>query len=248
MNVWVRAFFVLFVLSAATSVVDAQSEKRGEESKQDVVEVMDLIAQIAYVRSDKALLKELEIFEEQIDGFEEVVKDHFDNEMDHIEDKESRQEYERLMKRGEEEEAQKIEKKMRQREEKSYEESMQSLLEKIEGIFLPHQMKRLRQIAVQDKIPLGSIGYLEAPYWLAEAIGLNASQKKQLKEETKQVIQEFHQEIAELRKSSLRKILGTLPADAQNEFEDLVGEYYDHEGAFIEFLEGESEGDEERED
>jgi hypothetical protein len=119
---------------------------------------------------------------------------------------------------------------------KKYHESAKALGEetekKVQDILLPHQLKRIKQIALQ--MQLQSAGYGAASAFssdqLAEELKITDEQKTQLQEKQKEVMKEMQEKTQafykQLQEESREKVLGVLTPAQRKKLEEMLGEKF----------------------
>ena len=94
---------------------------------------------------------------------------------------------------------------------------------------MPHQIKRLKQVALHNR--MNQIGTAEAltSGLLAEALELTDEQKKLLKEKSKAVEERVKAEIAKIRADAKEELFKVLDAKQQAKLKELVGDHFEKE-------------------
>ena len=100
----------------------------------------------------------------------------------------------------------------------------QSVQEDFEGVLLPHQLARLRQLAVQKQMRRRSVVDVLTTDPLATKLEITDEQKKDLKAAEREIEEELAREIAELRKKARKKLLSKLNSSQRKQLEEIVGE------------------------
>lgn len=96
----------------------------------------------------------------------------------------------------------------------------------LEGVFLPHQLERLRQIGVQKQMNRrGVLGALLTDP-LASHLEISAEQKKELRGAAKEIEKELAKEIEALREKARKKLFAKLNPEQQKELSGLVGDSF----------------------
>lgn len=104
----------------------------------------------------------------------------------------------------------------------------QADLEKAVGkILLPHQMKRAKQLAYQQRLRGGAARALTGGGSLAEELGITESQQEKLRAADEKLQDELRQKIAELQKEAQEELLKVLTPQQQAKFKELVGEPFE---------------------
>lgn len=97
---------------------------------------------------------------------------------------------------------------------------------KLEGILLPHQLERLKQIDLQNKIrQRGSDALTNGD--VAEALNLTDDQRDKLEKRAAEVQQELDTKIKELRADARKKVIDVLTPDQQAQLQKMMGDSFD---------------------
>ena len=111
-----------------------------------------------------------------------------------------------------------------------YQERVDKLREeteqKVEEILLPHQSKRLKQVALHLKLQRQGTAETLTGDELAEAIGLDDEQKQKLRDKAQEVSERLRREYEQLRAEARKEILGELTPAQQKKLEELLGGEY----------------------
>lgn len=94
-------------------------------------------------------------------------------------------------------------------------------------ILLPHQLKRAKQLAFQQRLRGGAGRALTGGGSLAEELGITEAQQEKLRAANEKLQNELRQKIAELQKEAQEELLKVLTSQQQAKFKDLVGEPFD---------------------
>jgi Spy/CpxP family protein refolding chaperone len=111
--------------------------------------------------------------------------------------------------------------KMRQQLQKLQQETDREIGE----VLLPHQMKRLRQLALQLRLRGGAQALLNDR--TTEELGLSAEQKENLQKKAAEVEEQLRKKYAELRKQAQDEILRSLTPAQQAKWKELVGDPFE---------------------
>lgn len=99
--------------------------------------------------------------------------------------------------------------------------------EEIEGLLLPGQLERLKQVALQMKMKQqGTINALRGKE-IAEALGLDEDQIESLREKSKEISARMQEEMEALREKARKDLLSELTSDQQKKLEELMGEDFE---------------------
>jgi hypothetical protein len=113
----------------------------------------------------------------------------------------------------------------RQQKMKELNDSFQS---RIDGVLLPYQQKRLKQITMQQRTRgrTGLAGAL-ADDAIAKELNLTSEQKQKLQETAEKARQEMEEKMARLRKEMEDQILSVLTAEQREKYTEMVGEPFE---------------------
>ena len=100
-------------------------------------------------------------------------------------------------------------------------------VEKMEDVLLPHQMRRIKQIAVQRELINRTKGdgfmILAA---LSDRLGLSSDQEEKLLEKIEKTSEEYSQELQKLRDRHNKKVVDSLPLSAREKLKEIIGEFH----------------------
>lgn len=100
----------------------------------------------------------------------------------------------------------------------------------IEGVFLPHQIDRLKQLGLRQEMNRkGVLGALLSDP-LASELEITAEQKKKLQESAKEIAEELARDLEAVRAKARNKLIKNLSGQQQQKLESLVGDEYDFAG------------------
>ena len=159
--------------------------------------------------SNKSVQEDLELVGDQLDKVNEIRQDF---------DKELREQFEIL----------KSDPQAGQDLAERIQEIQQAKKEKIEGMLLPHQLERLKQVQLQTKMQQRGTAATLASKELAEALGIDADQKKRIKKRAKELSEELAKRTAELKEEIRNKLLEELTSDQKAKLEELRGEKFEY--------------------
>ncbi|MCC9608225.1 hypothetical protein LOC68_01055 [Blastopirellula sp. JC732] len=104
----------------------------------------------------------------------------------------------------------------------------------LEEVLLPHQLTRLKQIALQQQVargggPGGGSGAANAltSDKVAELLGLTEEQLAELREKREEVAQELREKLLAAQKEAEEKLLSVLTPEQQAKWKELLGEPYE---------------------
>jgi hypothetical protein len=92
-------------------------------------------------------------------------------------------------------------------------------------ILLPHQMKRLQQLAMQARLRGGGFAMLSPE--VGEQLGINEQQREQLREKAQGIEADLRKKIAELRRQAQDELIALLTPEQQAKYRELLGEPFE---------------------
>jgi len=109
-----------------------------------------------------------------------------------------------------------------------FQEFGEKVQKQVDGILLPHQRDRLKQIALQQQLRRsGGTGGALASSTMVEELGITEAQKEELAKVRKETEAELQKQIAKLRKEAEAKILKVLTREQQAKWEKMMGEQFE---------------------
>lgn len=94
----------------------------------------------------------------------------------------------------------------------------------MEGVFLPHQLERLRQLGVQRQMSRkGVLGALLTDP-IASILEISDKQKKELRDSAEEIEQELAKEMEALRAKARKKLFSKLNPEQQKELNEMIGD------------------------
>lgn len=103
--------------------------------------------------------------------------------------------------------------------------------EEIEGLLLPEQIERLKQIALQSTMKhqgtVNALGNKE----VAEALGLDKEQIKSLRKRSKELAQKVQEDIMALREKAREDLLEELSDEQREKLDELLGDKFEQKEA-----------------
>jgi len=96
----------------------------------------------------------------------------------------------------------------------------------IEDLLLPHQVNRLKQIQLQNKMKALGLNALNDKQ-LAEELGMTEEQLEKLKERAKELSAELQKKIKSLREETQETLLKELSKDQQEKLKELTGDKFE---------------------
>ena len=96
---------------------------------------------------------------------------------------------------------------------------------RMEQLLLPHQVDRLKQVALQKHMEsAGTAGALGGK--IADELGITDEQKEQLKQREKEIKQELAEKMAKMREEAREELLQVLNPDQRQKLKTMMGEKY----------------------
>jgi len=96
----------------------------------------------------------------------------------------------------------------------------------MEGMFLPHQLKRLKQLALQRQLERRGLVDVIVAEPIRSELDVTSGQEKTLRQAEKEIEEKLEREIQELRAKARKELLSNLKSDQRRRFEELVGEAF----------------------
>ena len=222
----ILAFILVLTLTQSSGAQWEMSEKMQKVSSDSM-----MLSQLIQLTHNKGLMSEMEILDDQMRKVKKIGMEYQQNMMKMTRansDMYTRMaEVQKRVAKGDAD----AKKELKEITEKFYEDLngyQTDIITRLENVLLPHQMKRLRQIAKQHSFKwTRNSDYFGMPHAMSKELGLSADQKKKLKQATDKIREKYYREIAELRKKSMEKILSNLTREQRDKFEDMVGDFYD---------------------
>ncbi len=97
---------------------------------------------------------------------------------------------------------------------------------KMEGVLLPHQFDRLRQIALQTRMQRSGDADTLASRQVVEALGISEEQQKKIESRAAEIKQELQKDIARLKERARDELLGELTRDQRAKLDEMMGEKF----------------------
>ncbi len=115
----------------------------------------------------------------------------------------------------------------------SLKETIQTLeMEKqaaMEGLLLPQQLNRLKQISLQQRIKNGGANNTLRDKEVMEKVGLTDEDVEQLQKKADELNEKLQVSIEKMRADMQKELLGTLTKEQQSKLEELRGEAFDYQ-------------------
>ena len=106
------------------------------------------------------------------------------------------------------------------------EEIQEEIEKELSDVLLPHQMKRLKQIQMQQSLRGGGAnGLTRGP--LADELGITEEQIEELREKAEEVQEELQEEIRKLQEEAREEILTVLTPAQRRKYKELIGEPFE---------------------
>lgn len=98
---------------------------------------------------------------------------------------------------------------------------------RMEGVLLPHQFDRLRQISLQMQMKNNGEASTLADEKIAAELGLTDEQKELLKARSEEIKKELEDKIAKLKEKAKEDLLGVLTRDQRQKLDEMTGAKFD---------------------
>ena len=99
--------------------------------------------------------------------------------------------------------------------------------EKMESMLLPHQIDRLRQVALQTHMKQAGTAGALASKQVAEALGISEEQIEKMKARSKEINAKLAKDMEELKEKAKEELLGELTPDQRKKLNGLTGDKYE---------------------
>jgi hypothetical protein len=99
---------------------------------------------------------------------------------------------------------------------------------KLESMLLPHQLERLKQVAVQIQMKKRGAANTLLSDQMTEELGIDEAQKKRIEERQKELKKELADRMAELKEEIRDKLLAELTSEQKAKLEELSGDDFDY--------------------
>jgi Spy/CpxP family protein refolding chaperone len=109
---------------------------------------------------------------------------------------------------------------------KKFETINTDMEKKLDGVLLPHQLERLKQIDLQSKIRQRGASALTGGD-VAEALNLSDDQREKLEKRAAEVQEELQTKIRELQADARKKMIDVLTPDQQAQLQKMMGDQFD---------------------
>ena len=99
---------------------------------------------------------------------------------------------------------------------------------KLESMLLPHQLERLKQVALQVQMKKRGAANTLLSKEVVEELGIDAAQKKRIEERQEELKKELADRMAKLKLEIRDKLLSELTSEQKAKLEDLSGDDFDY--------------------
>ncbi|MDA7879969.1 hypothetical protein OAU26_00015 [Mariniblastus sp.] len=99
--------------------------------------------------------------------------------------------------------------------------------DQLESLLLPHQLERLKQVALQTHMKQAGTAGALATDQVADALGITSEQIENLKSRSKEINKKLQEDIESLKKEAQQELLGELTTDQQKKLKELTGDKYE---------------------
>lgn len=103
----------------------------------------------------------------------------------------------------------------------------------LESMLLPHQLERLKQVALQIQMKKRGAANTLLSDKVAEELGIDAAQKKRIEERQKELKKELADRMAKLKEEIREKLLAELTSEQKTKLEELAGDDFDYKPTSI---------------
>ena len=100
--------------------------------------------------------------------------------------------------------------------------------EKLQSMLLPHQLERLKQVALQIQMKKRGAANTLLSDAVTEELGIDSEQKKRIEEKQKELKIELADRMAKLKEEIRNKLLDELTADQKKKLEELSGDDFEY--------------------
>ena len=221
----------LAIVCAFANASQAQTEDAVADAKARQAEMMELqmfMSQLMQLNFNTELRKELEVVDDQVKSVKKLGQDYQREMMEfHQEHGKMGLEIQKLMQDGKHAEAGEL----GQEYQRLNQEFSDGFRKKAEEVLLPHQIRRLKQIAKRQGARYSNQfgDQFGIPVSVADEIGLSAEEKKRLIDAVKVAREEYYAAVADARKKANEKIMASLTTEQKEKMQEILGEEYDQE-------------------
>jgi phytoene dehydrogenase-like protein len=201
-------------------------QERGKKQAQTQM----MLHQLLSITNNAELAKELQLVDEQLEKLRPLVEEYMKRMREtSAENQENYRKISEFVRAGKQQEAIELNMKVQEESMNTSEESFK----KIEQILLPHQINRIQQLGLQQKVKLQSpyYGMLGMPLMLSEELELTDEQQEKLEKATKEADAEMRKAIEKLSDRLMKHVLESLPKEKREEYKEIIGDLYDADAA-----------------
>ena len=216
-------------LPALAQQEDAATKARQRQTK--MMETQMFMSQLMQLGFNSDLREELEVVDDQVEDVKKLAQNYQKEIMEfHMENRKYMEDVQKLYQEGKHKEAQKISEEFQEKNDALSQRYMDRAAETL----LPHQMRRLQQIARQQRVK--SVNQFSDEFGvaasLADELGLSAAEKKRLIDTIKEARKEYYETVAVAKKKANEKIMGALTTEQKEKMKEMLGESYDQQEGF----------------
>ena len=99
--------------------------------------------------------------------------------------------------------------------------------EQMQGLLLPHQVERLKQVAFQTHMKQAGAAGALASEAIAEELGITKEQIERLKERSKEIQAKLAEDMEKLKEKAQQDLLMELTPDQRAKIKEMTGEKYE---------------------
>ena len=222
---------IVFAIAFPSLAQDQQTVADEAKKRQaKMMETQMFMSQLMQLGYSSELRKELEVVDDQLDSVKELAQK-YQQEMMEFHSKNSKLgiEIQKLYQAGKHAEAQELGKEYQQKSD----EFNDNYMDKAAEVLLPHQVKRLKQIAKQQGARYTNEFQDEfgIPSAFADEMGLSAEQKKRLVDVTTKAREDYYAAIEDAKKKAMDKIMSALTSEQKEKMQDILGDEFDQQAA-----------------
>jgi hypothetical protein len=200
---------------AAQSKQESQDDEKDKQSKlARQTEIRDVSRELYLLRGNQQIIEDLELVGFQYKELMQVQED---------------------MRTGMRDLVQKINAVKGEERERLINEFYGQFRKRVDEILLPHQAKRLRQIAIQSTVvregKINENGLLNHPAVIAE-VGISPEQLKKMNEVAKQEAEKIQKELEKMREEARTNVLEILSDQQRKKLEEVIGVRFDFQSEY----------------
>lgn len=210
------------------SGADEDSMTAARKRQARMMETQMFMQQLMQLGYNSELRKELEVVDDQVESVKELAQDYQKEMMEfHQENGKLGMKIQKLYKEGKVEEA----KEVTEEYQRLSREFSDSYMDQAAEVLLPHQIKRLNQIAKRQGARFSNQFQDEfgIAVSFADEIGLSAEEKKRLIDAIKEARKEYYATVEEAKKKANEKIMAALTTEQKEKMKEILGEEYDQQ-------------------